>query len=979
MKNTSDRLNDRTDHILARMTPNATVFFSSACIMVLELVAGRLVARYIGQSLYTWTTIIGVMLAGISLGNYIGGRVADRAWGRRTLAIQFLLAAGGCVGVLVLNPLVGATEPLASLPLSVRILVHIALVFFIPSTLLGTISPVIAKRALQVGTTTGRAVGNVYAWSIAGSIVGTFLTGFYLLNWIGYTTIVFVSTAGLTSVGLVYLAGSLVTRETFVGLSVPQAVDPPSSGESFLFKGWFTPVATAFIANGCIMLVEVAAGRVISRYYGQSLYSWTSVIGVVLAGMTLGGYVGGRVADRHKPSKSLPALLVFGSVACMLIPGITNFFVKTQVLADLLWPTQILIHATCALLAPSILLGAINPVVVEMALQQGRGAGRTVGSIYAWGSVGSIAGTFLAGYLLVAAIGMMLTIFCAAATLAFLGILYGFRKPHAIAWGTVCLVLALSVCVPGGKAQYPALVLALKQLQSPQTIYVDESQYSYIAVAQQDENDPNIRQMLLDKLVHSKVNLKDPTDLRYEYEWVYSAVLEKRFGAETPVSAMVIGGGGYTFPRYLEVSRPGSHVEVAEIDPAVTEAAFEAFGLPRNTAMKIHNMDARNCVDNLVRDNENAEQPVRFDCVFGDSINDFSVPYHLTTREFNDRIRAILKDDGVYMLNMIDMFDTGRFLSSVVLTCRQTFPYVSVFSCSDRPDERDTFVVVCSLLPLDLAAVPDGIKKTHHYLGRLLAADEIDALTKRAGAVVLTDSFAPVDIMLAPVVRTSLDSRFAMVMLSAEALWAEGKYEAALRRTRKAMRIKPDDPNAHELACILLAKLNDTDAALAEIQQVIKNYPNRDSGFFQLGLVLLAKQDFENAANAFKKVIELNPQHVAAYENLAAVHIQSGSPAAAIPLLRKSLEMEPTSVSGRSNLATALFNTEAFGEAAKELNTILESHPEQPGIYFQLAVTYWKMKDFDNAWKALHKAQVIGDPVDPNFVVVLQRDSNRNQ
>lgn len=98
-----------------------------------------------------------------------------------------------------------------------------------------------------------------------------------------------------------------------------------------------------------------------------------------------------------------------------------------------------------------------------------------------------------------------------------------------------------------------------------------------------DAANPNIRQMFLDKLVHSQVDLENTDELQYEYEWVYEGVLNLYYPLEEPFRAMIIGGGGYTFPRYLEVVRPDSYIEVSEIDPAVTESAYDYFGMPRDT------------------------------------------------------------------------------------------------------------------------------------------------------------------------------------------------------------------------------------------------------------------------------------------------------------------------------------------------------------------------------------------------------------
>ena len=133
------------------LKPNATVFISSACIMILELVGGRLVARDLGASLYTWTSIIGVVLLGISIGNYIGGILADRFPTGKTLALLFAISSGSCVLTIASNNFVSELTWLGDLNWPLRVATHISLVFLIPALLLGTISPIVAKRALELG------------------------------------------------------------------------------------------------------------------------------------------------------------------------------------------------------------------------------------------------------------------------------------------------------------------------------------------------------------------------------------------------------------------------------------------------------------------------------------------------------------------------------------------------------------------------------------------------------------------------------------------------------------------------------------------------------------------------------------------------------------------------------------------------------------------------------------------------------------
>lgn len=828
--------------------PMATVFVSSACIMVLELVAGRIVSRYVGQSLYTWTSIIGVILAGISIGNYLGGRLADRSFGRGTIAAQFLIAAALCLSVVGVNTWVGPMLAAAHLSWPLRICLHVACVFLIPATALGTICPVIARRALESGGAPGRTVGSIYAWAIAGSILGTFATGYFLLMWLGVTTVVAAASASLAAIGTLYAVSALLFRER--ARTQFHAPDPPAlvmqtrENEGSSSGALLMPIGAIGVASVCVMVLEVAAGRIVSHQYGQSLYTWTTVIGVVLAGMSIGSYRGGRWADRFSPRRTLCWLFLFGALSTEGVLILTKIFAGQVLLIGLSWPAQISIHVLCALFLPSMLLGAVSPVAVKAALRDPRTAGRTIGGLYAWGSVTSILGTFLAGFFLIAAIGVWHVVHVVAAILAMAAIAFQPKSKAPYLGAAVCLA---GIAI--GLAPFPAIEdigrrAGLRDSPPLRTVYLDESQYSYIAITH-DENQPNVREMILDRLIHSRVNLEDPRELRYEYEWIYTGVLDKYYPEGKPVDALVIGGGGYTYPHYLEVTRPGSRIDVAEIDPAVTKAALAAFGLPQDTSVNTFNMDARNFVDDALRPVGSSSrstgvspipptQPAQeYDCILGDSVNDYSVPYHLTTLEFNEKLSRLLKDDGIYMLNLIDLFNSGRFLGAVINTCRRTFPYVYVFSSRDDPTHRDTFVVVNAKRPLDLSGVIDSVREKYGCRGELLDGIKLARIHTRASDLVLTDDFAPVEIMLAPVARTSRETYPLQLIATASQLIAEGKFDDAVVICRLVLHSGIRTAEARQNLATAFWRLGKYDQAWEQVHQLQADGQSIDADFLE--------------------------------------------------------------------------------------------------------------------------------------------------
>ncbi len=496
------------------------------------------------------------------------------------------------------------------------------------------------------------------------------------------------------------------------------------------------PPLIVFVSSACTMILELVAGRIIAPYVGVSLYTWTSVIGVVLAGMSLGNYLGGRLADRWGSLRLLGLLFLLG--------GLTSFGVLA---ADTLgvrlpdaWPivTRILVLTAALFFVPSLLLGTISPVVIKLAVHDLARTGSTVGRVSAAGTIGSIVGTFATGFVLIAWFGTHVVVWGVAVVLLTMAALFLIASaPRGrLAWGAVALAI-----IAGGSA----LALTQGWLRSPCNL---ETNYFCIKVREETKGGKPVRALILDRLVHSYSSLDDPATLVYSYERIYAEATAYQAARHTTLRALFIGGGGYTFPRYMEALYPASHLDVIEIDPGVTLVAHELLGLRRDTRVRTFNEDARTFL---------ARQPDRqYELVFGDAFNDYSVPYHLTTLEFNQRVRAWLADDGLYVVNLIDG-PRRDFLRAYVNTLRRSFAHVYVAPSIPawRASPRVTFVVIATDRPLDLAALGkvDGGDGEALLARQVLDPATVDAILAEGRAVLLTDRYAPVDQMLASVVR----------------------------------------------------------------------------------------------------------------------------------------------------------------------------------------------------------------------------------
>jgi spermidine synthase len=516
----------------------------------------------------------------------------------------------------------------------------------------------------------------------------------------------------------------------------------PLSTESAPRSWMWHPMGIVFLASACMMILELVAGRIIAPYVGVSLYTWTAVIGVILAGMSLGNYLGGRLADRWASLRVLGLLFLAGGLASAGILAVATLGLHMPNAWSIV--VRIVLLTAAFFFLPSTLLGTISPLVVKLALQDLTKTGSTVGRIYAAGAAGSIVGTFATGFVLISAFGTHAVVGGVVVVLLVLGALFAFsgagRKGRR--GGVEAALLAGAVFLIAGGA---LLAVRLGWLRS---ICTRETNYFCITVRAEDRNGKPVRVLILDRLVHSYTSLEDPTQLVYEYEAIYAEATAYQARNHSPLSALFIGGGGYTFPRYMEAVYPGSRLDVVEIDPGVTQIAHELLGLRPDTGIVTQNEDARVFL---------AAAPTRkYDLIVGDAFNDFSVPYHLTTQDFNERVRAWLADDGLYMVNLIDGHER-EFVRSYVHTLELTFPHVYVIPAIPgwRESPRVTWVVIGSNAALDLEALKgiDAGDGEALLAKQVFSPAEVEALLAEGRTVTLTDQYAPVDQMLAPVVR----------------------------------------------------------------------------------------------------------------------------------------------------------------------------------------------------------------------------------
>ena len=492
-------------------------------------------------------------------------------------------------------------------------------------------------------------------------------------------------------------------------------------------RSTFWLAVTLTLVSAASMALEIVAGRALAPYVGMSLYTWTVIIAVVLAGLSLGHWFGGVIADRsHRPAAWVFAGLVSAGSTSALSLVILRWVEPLAAGSDPISHVGLL--AVSAFFVPSLLAGLLSPVLTKMALDasQPERHGRIIGRMFALGAAGAILGTLVAGLVLISWVGTTGSVILITATYLMLGLIF----VRGAVGGAVLAVLM--IFLGAGAIQQNSPLRAA-------TCTV-ESAYFCIRVDPLQMMGRSTRVMALDHLAHGVNDKDDPLLLLSPYVQGVDELIRAR-GLSDP-SAFFVGGGAFTLPRAWAARWPEARLTVAEIDPEVTRLARERLWLAEPENLTAIHSDARVALSSLP-----PEQ--RFDVIFGDAFHDISVPKHLVTDEFHAEVADRLGPRGVYVMNVVDKLREPRFVLSLALTLGKRFDHVELwldFEAIGPAEARTTWIVLASDTPTNLGELGSTYGPRRRWVqvpvSQMITAVGADKL------VSLTDDYAPVDRLL---------------------------------------------------------------------------------------------------------------------------------------------------------------------------------------------------------------------------------------
>jgi spermidine synthase len=406
----------------------------------------------------------------------------------------------------------------------------------------------------------------------------------------------------------------------------------------------------SFFSGMCIMAVELSASRLVAPFFGSSTYVWTNIIAIIMTALSIGYFVGGKLADRRPDLDLLIKLLILASLFLIAIPFAAPFV--SREIADgmkhfsssfsyIFFGSMITI--SLLFLVPVIILGMTSPFLIRL-LAEREAVGGSAGRIFGISTLGSIIGTFLPVLLFIPTLGTAKTILFFGATQFLISIIGLGKWRYSIP--SVLLVLPLLFPLP------------LKH-EAPGTVYATESAYQYMEVI---DRYPYRYLVYNDGVAPQTAVRRDSMLTGYYYDY-YS--LLPYLSIKGP-HVLLIGLGGGTIANQLTTFYPSAEITAVEIDPKVIEVAKNYFSLTK--AAKVYNQDGRIF--------ESFTRPEKYNIVIIDAYtHQIYIPFHLTTVEFFTEVRKSLLDNGIVAMNVASG-GSQRLVNSITNTLHQVFGHV---------------------------------------------------------------------------------------------------------------------------------------------------------------------------------------------------------------------------------------------------------------------------------------------------------------
>ena len=473
-----------------------------------------------------------------------------------------------------------------------------------------------------------------------------------------------------------------------------------------------------FLSGAIGMGLELIAARVLSPYVGSSNVVWTSIIGIILASMSIGYWIGGKKADKNASIDKLSEIILMAAVFTSMIPILETLVVK--VLAGII-PNLIIAAILCAVLVfsiPSFLLAMVSPFAVKIRSQEETEIGSLSGRISSLSTIGSIIGTFLMGFVLIPNIGVSNINIAVTILLVIMAILAREKRDKKFLFSIIFFVCMMLIFIIVGKWIF--------KISNPSILLDTDSQYSRIWVKQIARENVSYKTLQVDTGIESYIDA-ETGEMGAMYLRYYD--LFEYFNKDAK-STLLIGGAAYTYPIHYLQKYEDKTIDVVEIDDKMTEIAEKEFGLNvDDERLHIYTQDGRSYLNY----SEN-----KYDTILIDAFKGLNAPFELTTYEALVNAREMLNENGIVLTNIISSLEGENtdFIEYEYATYKAVFDEVKIFKVFDEENTETQ-----NLILVGIKGTPQINEAKYEEYQSFLNREVTGFTTDKK---VVTDDFAPI-------------------------------------------------------------------------------------------------------------------------------------------------------------------------------------------------------------------------------------------
>ncbi len=950
----------------------ALFLFSGISGLVYQVVWMRMLKLIFGVTAFAASTVVSAYMAGLSVGSWYFGKRADhsssplRLYGYLEVGVGLYALASLFIFKLLdqLYTLIYvAFSPNFAVFSIIRFVVAF-IVILIPTVLMGGTLPILIKFFVNKKGHVGRLAGYLYSFNTLGAVIGAFVTGFFLIKLFGVQVTVFIAAA----INILAGAGAILIGQFMLISAKPvpeseiveeQKIADKSEKRVYRLLLW------GFGFSGLASLAyEILWTRSLLYFLGLTTYTFTTILTTFLVGIALGSFFASRFVDKVKDHLKLFAIIevLIGLSALAVIPLIGNMYDISNNLRMSLgyndWWSNVgvkFLLSFLVMLVPTLLMGATFPIVVKSYNKSIKGIGENVGKIYAANTIGSIAGSFAAGFILIPFAGLRLSI----AIVVMINLLVGLtvflyhpdiKRNNRYIWSAIAILAMVLVAFNTNR---DPIVLS--------SVEFEGSMKRYDLLHYKEGIDASIA-VLEDRITGERelnINGESTAFTIYQDMQVHKLLGHLPLLIHPDPQDVLVVGFGFGSTSWASVLYPDVQVDCVELvkDEIDTAPYFEK---------QNHNVIDHPNYNLIFADGREYIKGTnkKYDVISFNAIHPKISP-NLYTLEFYEMCKEILTDDGIIIAWLPPNAITELEYQSLINTFCHVYPHSSLWYVNPSH-----MLLMATMQPFKID------------YARLLERLSIPEVNKDLREVNMEDPYELLSCFLiaddklyeygepAPINSDDLPfiefSREMSVSVNTEVMTSLGYlkgsawpylYNVAKPDTVQENLKRMDDTKSLVSKGQVMAWMGEYDKAHEFYNQALEKSPGNQNTLYLDGLIDRRKGELE-------KMIQLNPRNARAHQALGEIYMEERNVQSAFQMFNKAVQLDPQYAQPHHHLGVIYYMQNRPDIALRELEQAQQLDPGYGASYFYAGMCYWKMGKLDPAFRNFKKAT----EVDFNFV-----------